>query len=261
MIMDRHEYKTQNEERDSNRKQKFFWKHFWKWRPVWWETPADKFSFFVAVFTAALAFVALWQLSAMEGQLAEMALDQRPWIHFEGLPQIVSPLELSSPRVASMNVTYTVKNSGKNPARRVRIIDDLIPLASPDKFLVEQATVCTRALAPNAFVPNQLWPFDSEYVLFPGQQFVETKTIVMVGLGEVREWNNPKRAVVHPLLVGCIDYRSLSSDAHHQTGFIFEIRRKVQHANLMWGIDLDEGSAQPADLDLRVSMAGTGPAN
>jgi hypothetical protein len=201
------------------------------------------------------------QSDVMRGQLEEMVLDQRPWIHFEGLPQIASPLELSSPRVASMKVTYTVKNSGKNPARRVRIVDDLFPLVSPDQFLVSQAAVCARALVPNAFVPNQVWPFDSEYVLFPGQQVVETKTIVMVGLGEVREWNNPKRAVVHPLLIGCIDYQFLSSDAHHQTGFIFQIRPKVQHPNLTWGIDLDEGAAQPADLDLRVSMAGTGPAN
>lgn len=52
------------------------------WRPTWWEVPSDRFGFFVAFFTGALALFSVWQLSVMRGQLNAMERDEQPdvWV-------------------------------------------------------------------------------------------------------------------------------------------------------------------------------------
>ena len=110
----------------------------------------------------AYTSVAAWQACLTRGQLTEMQTtsglmkkqldlmdtDQRPWIHFDGLPKIVGPLEMSSPRVASLDMTFAIKNTGKNPARRVNMIYELIPLTPFDNYLAYQTVVCARVFAP-----------------------------------------------------------------------------------------------------------------
>jgi hypothetical protein len=158
---------------------------------------------------------------------------------------------------ASWDIAFTTKNSGKNPARRINIITSLFPLAGANELLADQAKICA-----SAFAPRELGAFDTEFTLFPGQQFgPTTMTIVMTRLDEVRNGIILSVLLSCPYLIGCIDYQFLSSTDHHQTGFIFNIRRKKQDPNLQWGVNLDEGAAQAADLDLSISIIGTGPAN
>jgi hypothetical protein len=59
------------------------------------DTDADrsitKATWAIAAATLVNAAIAVFQGYSIWGQWTELALDQRPWIHFEGLPQIVGP--------------------------------------------------------------------------------------------------------------------------------------------------------------------------
>jgi hypothetical protein len=81
--MNRHEYKRQNEQRAAHIKAKHLEKMnaekvWYQRRPKWWNTPSDRFGFFVAAFTGALALFSIWQLTVMRGQLDAMERDQQP---------------------------------------------------------------------------------------------------------------------------------------------------------------------------------------
>ena len=193
----------------------------------------------------------------MQGQLEEMVLDQRPWIHFDGLPKIVGPLEMSSPRVASLDIAFAVTNTGKNPARRVDISYDLIPGEFFGNYLFYQTKVCAGALAP-----KEAGTIDTEYTLFPGQQLALTRTVVMVGLDKMYVPDDQRRIKISPALVGCITYRFLANDDPHQTGFIYEIWRKGHSRDNERGFELTwDDAIQAADLYVRDSPVGNGPAN
>jgi len=210
-------------------------------------------------FGAAIIQVIIFrgQLNVMQGQLEEMALDQRPWIHFDGLPKIVGPLEMSSPRVASLDIAFAITNTGKNPARRVNINYGLIPGEFFGNYLFYQAKVCADALAP-----KEAGAIDTEYTLFPGQQLAITRTVVMVGLDKMYVPDNQRRIRVAPALVGCITYQFLSNDDPHQTGFICEIWPKGHSRDNERGFELSWDEAiQAADLYVRDSPVGNGPAN
>jgi hypothetical protein len=82
-IIDRHEYKRQNENRAARVKAKQLEeidaeKAWYERRPRWWNDPSDRFAFFVAAFTGALAFFSVWQLIVISGQLDAMERDQQP---------------------------------------------------------------------------------------------------------------------------------------------------------------------------------------
>jgi hypothetical protein len=122
--MDRYEYRIQNEKRDTKRQQRISWNEFWKWRPVWWGSPAEKFGFFVAAFTGALVLVAYWQLSAMQGQLSEMRAQTattRTQIRANLLldRMQVAVYSTNGAAVAGWELTPIWKNSGVTEARNV----------------------------------------------------------------------------------------------------------------------------------------------
>jgi hypothetical protein len=123
--MDRTEYKRQNELREARAKARFLEeieskKDWYQRRPPWWKTPSDRFGFFVALFTAALAFFSVWQLTVMRGQLDAMEKDQQPYIWIgDKLPR---PEFL--PSIGSKGIiiwTWNVTNFGKGPAKNVTI--------------------------------------------------------------------------------------------------------------------------------------------
>lgn len=76
--MDKEEYKRQNEQRHKRKDAKSFGNRWFGW----WKTPSDRFAALIALFTAVLAGVAYFQLSAMRSTdeathaLAEAALKQ-----------------------------------------------------------------------------------------------------------------------------------------------------------------------------------------
>jgi hypothetical protein len=118
--MDRHEYKTQNEQRDAQRNEKLLWRYFWKWRPVWWKLPAERFGFFVAVFTGALVLVSYWQFTAIKGQLKEMheqTITTRSQIRANMVQEDIGhELRYESGQLSGIFFTPHWKNSGATDA-------------------------------------------------------------------------------------------------------------------------------------------------
>jgi hypothetical protein len=121
--MDRHEYKRQNEERAARVKAKQLEEAEAKnkgWRPSWWEPPSDRFSFFVAAFTGALAFFSVWQLIVIHGQLDAMERDQQPLISpgDQNIPPDFTPVIGDK---GAIGWAWNVTNFGKGEARDVTV--------------------------------------------------------------------------------------------------------------------------------------------
>jgi hypothetical protein len=134
LIMDRHEYKRQNEQREARKQEKLLEKAnsekvWYQRRPKWWRVPSDRFSFFVAAFTGALAFFSVWQLIVIRGQLDAMERDQQPYVgigdkinHPSFEPVVGSKGEIIWP--------WYVTNFGKGEARELTV-DAFIRIGGP----------------------------------------------------------------------------------------------------------------------------------
>jgi hypothetical protein len=119
--MDRHEYKRQNEDREARIKAKILVeveakKSWHQRRPRWWKVPSDKFSFFVAVATGALAFFSVWQLMVMRGQLDAMERDQQPYVSIgDKLPQPQFTIYVKDK--GAIEWAWNITNFGKGEAK------------------------------------------------------------------------------------------------------------------------------------------------
>jgi hypothetical protein len=131
--MDRHEYKRQNEERTAHVKIKHLEKvnaekAWYQRRPKWWNNPSDRFSFAVAAFTGALAFISVWQLSAMRGQLDAMERDQQPYIWIsDNIPQPI--FQITGGSKGRVMWPFNIANLGKGAAKKV-IIDSYLKVGN-----------------------------------------------------------------------------------------------------------------------------------
>jgi hypothetical protein len=187
--MERHEYKRQNQERDSKRQQKLAEerctdRRWWQWRPRWWSVPSDRFSFFVAFFTGVLAIVSYFQLSALSGidtkigeQLSivkeqAIAMERQSFgnraflfMKYQFVPNDSSPGSDEVP--GNVNIGICIDNVGQSPAVITRI-DGSLTLSSikdaitsdylssskmPDGDLFESGTVIP---AGNSICPIKL---------------------------------------------------------------------------------------------------------
>ena len=118
--MDRQEYKRQNEQRTAQIKAKHLEKVnaekvWYQRRPKWWNTPSDRFGFFVAAFTGALALFSIWQLTVMRGQLDAMERDQQPYV---SIGAKVIPPQIYNGRI---EWAWEVTNFGKGEAKDVTV--------------------------------------------------------------------------------------------------------------------------------------------
>jgi hypothetical protein len=216
----------------------------------------------VGLFTLALVFIGIItavifkrQLDTMQGQLNAMEADQRPWIALQALPLLTG--FQTDPNVAMMELTFNIKNTGKTPARRVgillRIIDQFI---HPD-LLTVQTNICADSSKP--LQPGAKY---IEFTMFPGDQYSKGAIAFMFkdAIAESRKRNKEGHAVISAAIVGCIDYQFLFAEAHHQTGFIFDVLRKVPAPVIGAGIDLDSVAPEPSDLNVTFDFVGNGPA-
>jgi hypothetical protein len=123
--MDRHEYKRQNEQRDARKKANTSEradaeKVWYQRRPKWWNVPSDRFGFFVATFTGALALFSVWQLSVMRGQLDAMERDQQPNLSIGD--QVIQPQFIGATGdKGAIGWAWNITNFGKGEARDVTV--------------------------------------------------------------------------------------------------------------------------------------------
>jgi hypothetical protein len=150
--MDRLEYKRQNEKRDARRKEKLLEeshpkKRWWQWRPTWWDTPGDRFAFFVAAFTGVLATAGYWQLTAMRGQLditKRALIDVERPILSPGFPVFAVAVENVGKQIATIitgNANFRVQKDSNIPLPRL--------LGEPDGTVCHVRVVGEIAIKPN----------------------------------------------------------------------------------------------------------------
>jgi hypothetical protein len=223
--------------------------------------------------TAVILVVGLYSLHISNQSLdlnqRQFEMSQRPWVSLVGLPVITSPLDLSPtgfPRVpgfdgASVGLNLEVTNSGHSPARRVGVVANLFD-ESQTNVLRDQEALCVEFTKP---VPSGGEIFET--TLFPGDKHTFQRTATSPPVSKMRERNKDKKAIFYAAVVGCIDYQFMFGDGHHQTGFIFDLGKKMpvetNRADFwknFW-LNLDDAPFQPSDLNFISDEMGTGPAN
>jgi hypothetical protein len=270
------EYRARNIARDARRTQK-------KKPPDrvrWWfnhPVPIDRFTGWLVAWTALLfiatvanvvvlnhtdekigvqAKIAADQAKIMRNQLDVMEADQRPWISMVAMPKIASPLHMITSSWATVDLTFTIKNSGRLPARRVAIALKIVGYPRSTDLLGEQQRFCGRGDEP--LPPGAKY---TEFTIFPGDQYevTESASALANDLVEMRASNNKQRALVAGI-VGCINYQFISDERVHRTGIIFNLLRKTATQETNFAIDLDTTPIQSDDLSLSFSRVGNGPA-
>jgi hypothetical protein len=183
------------------------------------------------------------QTKAIQGQLSQMALAERPWVMLTD----IKPQSLSSDDEAGVSfwVKLSVKNVGHSPAQNVSVTGQLLIHDSSQFPEPTMRAVCHETQG-SFVIPGQ--------VLFPDQtQNVDGDNPRGFDILAERIWAardariksvdrthyvNPARAEAwiaelskFPFhaqldLVGCINYRSPDNSALYQTGFIFSVGAK-----------------------------------
>jgi hypothetical protein len=202
------------------------------------------------------AKIAADQAKIMRNQLDVMEADQRPWISMVAMPKIASPLHMITNSWATVDLTFTIKNSGRLPARRVAIALKIIGFPRSGDLLGEQQRFCNRGDEPLPAGAKY-----AEFTIFPGDQYevTESASALANDLVEMRASNNKRRALVAGI-VGCINYQFISDERVHRTGIILNLLRKTATQETNYAIDLDTTPIQPDDLSLSFSHVGNGPA-
>jgi hypothetical protein len=230
-----------------------------EWTPLGWFyrlNPIDKFTFALVLLAAVTALIFQGQLGAMQGQLDAMEADQRPWISLNSVPTIVSPLQFVMENLPMVDLSISLKNTGKTPGRRVAIILKMVGLQTgAGDPLTTQERVCPKS--PKPLDKNAKYV---ELTIFPGDIVQKTQLVALVDPDLTLLRAGQHHAVISAI-VGCIDYQFVSSDEHHQTGMIFSFLRKGPTPQTNFGIDVDAGPYQQNDLQLQYTGFGTGPVN
>jgi hypothetical protein len=179
----------------------------YKWPPAWWDTPSDRFSFFVALFTAVLAVVATLQTCILSNQLAEMRLEQRPWIG----PPIRIDAAVVNDRI---DFTLIFKNVGHTPTRAFVIDADIFPTVANGSWYTEAEKFCAKWRdRPDplnnklSVIPQGEWPIDLDRV--------------PEALGKVFTLDGLKK-INAPYIAGCALY-SFDDGRVHETAFGVEL--------------------------------------
>jgi hypothetical protein len=254
--MDRHEYKRQNEQRDSNRKAKELEelqaeevrkRGVLRWRPVWWKIPSDRFGFFVAAFTGALAIFSVWQLIVIHGRLEAMETDKRPWLKVDvsvNKPIIFS--EWGYAKGINVPLTINLKNYGQVPAVNVRVWPMMLPdhPNDPDSKLLDgfQKMTCEDARASADKNPI------GGLAIFPGEPSSDFR---YVGIGNAYQADDRILFAVF----GCIDY-SYGEGRHGQTGFRMRLGQVINKLEL--GLPFIHGAIQPSDGPISPELLAKG---
>ena len=175
-----------------------------------------------------------------------LVVDQRPWLVPDS--NITSGLRWTKTE-GRIDFRFVIKNLGKTPARyalvdaRLHWKDDVRP---EDTYLALSKQMRDR-------------PLNDGVTIFPGFPFTQDIALGMP-IEDIRAYYANTRPAgaqpqVSPYLIGCVDYLDLFSDTHHQTGFVFQIDRKLTIANTM-AIGPDHGDIPPAELEFFAALGG-----
>ena len=195
------------------------------------------------------------QLVVMKGQLDAMREDQRPWIRLDA--SLASDLTYDFSGDARILISYSVENTGHSPAIDVYVDEDTavilgVPIAAQKAVSERQKR---RGFAFSGVMG---------ITLFPGQKHIIYKNIP-IALSSIKayqakmesDFRHPMDTTYIPFIVGCVDYKFAFSDDHHQTGFIFDIRKQSPNGPLV--LDLKDGNVSKDRLWLIPNIVGVPP--
>lgn len=220
------------------------------------------------------------QQIAMQGQLAAMEIDQRPWMRLaKDAPITIEKLEVQKDQILVW-ISFNVENVGKSPAQRINVLPSLlIPDIEPWSFK-EVKRVCADAKRPNLTVGNVVFPDDKEAIgpINFGRPMSEIKKATYRRAedqyaGWAQGFGKDEADKVHGFLlktadfttltvVGCINYMFGEDGTVHQTAFIYDLSRSTPEvrngATNSSAIDITEiGVVDGKDLVLKPTMLGT----
>jgi hypothetical protein len=218
-----------------------------KW---WWlgqREPVARFTAYVGVFTALLAVVGSlqWcslrgQQAVMQGQLAEMQVEQRSWVSLQGAA-VSGPISLDQ-NGARIPLQFIVKNTGKNPATYADVVTDA-KTTVPINAAWEQK-ICS---APTEVMTG--------VTLLSGDSQTLSK-MVYVPRSDLDAWLRflpPGMKIINPAIVACVQYRDVVTGAWHHTPYAFEIDgRDPKTGNPCCAIDLGHGPVDPKNVELLI---------
>jgi hypothetical protein len=201
----------------------------------------------------------------------EFEMNERPWVSPVGMPAIRSLLDLTPmpgfPKIAggydgvSLGLDITVKNSGHSPARRIGLVANFVQSTDPNVFET-QKKLCAQFQEP---APPKGIIFET--TLFPGDDHTFQRVVSFRFVSGLRTRDKDHKAIFYGVVVGCIDYQFMFAEGHHQTGFIFDLGKKMpietDRADFwqnFW-VDLDNAPIRPEELMFIPDHMGTGPAN
>ncbi len=145
----------------------------------------------------------------MQGQLAAMESDQRPWLRVSPIPGRLSVSE----GVFSIDISFSYTNTGKSPAGKVR--DHIGIYVSGKSLTKEQDDVCKIAeLAPRDYRPT-IFPNDAPSAAITNWTLNGNKT----GEFKMPVPGNP----ILPAIVGCVVYETTFDNKIHHTRYAFDI--------------------------------------
>ncbi|HEV7673268.1 MAG TPA: hypothetical protein VGQ12_01930 [Candidatus Angelobacter sp.] len=184
---------------------------------------------------------------AMKGQLKEMQdagkqagqqleLTHRPWVTIT--PVIVTPLTFDSDGL-NITVRFLLKNVGNSPAMKVVVHPTLDYHWDKSAILARLKALCWSLMDGSAPSLQSLVGF----TLFPGDSTPDDFTFRMTHNEIAASVDTSAKKFIQLTIMGCVDYQFSFAEGHHQTPFIYDIKRyDASHANFFMMIDPSMGT-------------------
>ncbi len=177
---------------------------------------------------------------------------QRAWIRIDEVALGRGVFAFEQDR-ASAALSFKISNVGNAPATKITVNARLVAAKDGAAALAQRRAMCDAIRRA---------PFDEGFTLFPGEGYPSSigysgwTRLVSIGRDEIEEGRAESLdgQGVPLFVIGCVDYAFPADEgAHHQTGFLLELRR---HNGFL--INPEEKSIAIGQLALMEDSTGAG---
>ena len=177
---------------------------------------------------------------------AQLELEHRPWVAIS--PTIVTPLTFNREGLR-ITVRFLLKNVGNSPALKTIVSARLESTWDRTEILAKWKAVCTKLAEDSATsLPNLIG-----MSLFPGEYFQYDMTFTMTPQGIAASLDPKANQFLNLTIMGCADYQFSFADGHHQTRFLYDVKRYSASDPFLMMIDSKAGTV-PFEGDNRVTL-------
>jgi hypothetical protein len=183
--------------------------------------------------------------------------ENRPWVKEK--VTVDGPLEYNNKYIKGMSVIvqFNLTNVGKSPALNAVVHAEIIARvndgSADDRHgrnpITRQREICDLA--------RQRSGYPTEVIIFP-EDTISVRPVANVLVVDNQELEKVIQAKITQesrtilfTIVGCVDYRSNFEDEHHQTRFMYDLRKSdSQHPETTVAISIDDGDIPANNLRL-----------